>query len=129
LKIYIATKFENHPRAQEVAKNLEDAGHTITYKWWVSDEPSAEQAWLDYTGVIFADAVVLIVEKNLPYSGALTEFGIALGRGIPVYIMGNALDIEPKKGPRANIFTMLKPEVFKIHRGIETLLQATHTTA
>jgi hypothetical protein len=112
MKIYVASKFEN-PRAPEVAEQLEAAGHTITYKWWGCSNFAQEQALLDFDGVTSADALVLVVEDDFKYSGALTEFGIALGKGIPVYIMGKAID--------RNIFTLM-PNVF---RGIETLLQAT----
>lgn len=116
MRIYVASKFEN-PRAPEVAAQLEAAGHTITYKWWGCSNFTQEQAFLDYKGVVTADAFVLIVEDPaLRYSGALTEFGIALARGVPVYLMGHAID--------RNIFTLLPG----VTRGIETLLQATHTT-
>ncbi len=120
MRIYIATKFENHPRAQEIAKQLQDYGHKITYKWWEAGVADAEQAYRDFMGVMNADALVLIVEKDFRYSGALTEFGIALGAGIPVYIMGNQLDIEPA-GATPNIFTLL-PDML-VHRGIGNLLQ------
>lgn len=122
MKIYIASKFEN-PRAPEVAAQLEAAGHIITYKWWANSDVTEDQALLDFLGVIHADALVLIVEEDLRYSGALTEFGIALGRGIPVHIMGHELDCVPVRGSRPNIFTMMP---FGVQYGIETLLQATH---
>jgi hypothetical protein len=117
LRVYVASKFEN-PRAPEVAALLEAAGHVITYKWWGCLNFTQEQALLDYNGVTSADAFVLIVEDpTLKYSGAITEFGIAVGRHIPVYIMGNALD--------RNIFTLLPG----VYRGIETLLQDIHVPA
>lgn len=112
MRIYVASKFEN-PRAPIVAAQLEAAGHTISYKWWGCSNFTQEQAVLDFVGVTSADAFVLVVEENLRYSGALTEFGMALARGIPVYIMGAAID--------RNIFTLMP----NVHRGIETLLQAT----
>lgn len=116
MRIYVASKFEN-PRAPEVAAQLEAAGHTITYKWWGCSNFTQEQAQLDYYGVLSADALVLIVEDpTLKYSGAIAEFGMALARTIPIYIMGHALD--------RNIFTLLP----NVQRGIETLLQATAPT-
>ena len=39
-----------------------------------------------------ADALVFIAEKNLPYKGAYVEFGIAVARGIPIYIMGREIE-------------------------------------
>lgn len=117
MNIYVASKFEN-PRAPEVAALLEAAGHRITYKWWGCSNFTQVQALLDYEGVMAADALVLIVEDpTLRYNGAIAEFGMALAWRIPVYIMGTALD--------RNIFTLLP----NVHRGIETLLQATHVPA
>ena len=78
---------------------------------------------LDFRGVTSADVVVLIVEQDYCYSGALTEFGIALGRGIPVYLMGHELDVRPVRGSCPNIFTLMPGITY----GIETLLEATHT--
>jgi hypothetical protein len=124
MNIYVATKWENAERAKEVAAALEAAGHRITYKWWDSSVADATQAWNDFAGVKWADALVLIVEKDFRYSGALTEFGIALGAGVPVYLLGHALDVNNVHASMPNIFTLLP----QVHRGIETLLQATHTT-
>ena len=115
MRIYIATKWENSPRAKEVAAQLEAAGHSISYKWWECEQASQEQAERDMFGVVTADALVLIVERDLRYSGALTEFGMACVLNIPVFVMGNAID--------SNIFLRLS----NVRRGIETLLQATHT--
>lgn len=123
MRIYVASKFEN-PRAPEVAAQLEAAGHEITYKWWDCSVASPEQALLDERGVRTAQALVLIVDGQgvWRYSGALTEFGMALALRIPVYLLGNDLDIEPR-GSQPNIFTLLPG----VYRGIETLLQAQHT--
>ncbi len=117
MKLYVATKWENIPRAIEVADQLKAAGHTLTYSWWECEQASAEQASKDMKGVYEADAMVLIVEHDFRYNGALTEFGMALAYGLPVYVMGHAID--------SNIFLKLP----WVYRGIETLLQATHSTA
>jgi hypothetical protein len=111
VKCYVATKFEEGARAAQVAKQLESAGHVITYKWWGCEQVSAEQALLDALGVCSAEALVLIAEKDLPYTGALVEMGMALGRNIPVYVIGTALDTRC-------IFMRLP----HIHRGIQPLL-------
>lgn len=113
MRVYIATKFENSARAIDVATQLEAVGHEITYKWWGNSEFSHEQAARDMKGVRDADAMVLIVEDgNLRYSGALTEFGMALAWNTPVHILGHALD--------SNIFTLLN----NVYRGIDDLLTA-----
>lgn len=112
-RIYVATKWENIPRAIEVADQLKAAGHSITYEWWHCGQSTRRQAERDREGVTSADALVLIVERDFRYSGALTEFGMACALEIPVYVMGNAID--------SNIFLRLG----NVQRGIETLLQAT----
>lgn len=116
MRIYVATKFENQPRAIEIATQLEAAGHTITYKWWTNDQMSQEQALADKRGVLTADAVVIIAERDFAYAGTYVELGMAVTMGIPVYVLGHAMD--------RCIFLRLP----LIYRGIETLLQATHTT-
>ncbi len=115
MRIYIATKFENAPRAIEVATQLEAVGHVITYKWWTNDTFSREQARKDMKGVRDADALVFIAETDVRYSGALTEFGMALAWGIPIHLLGNAID--------NNIFTSLD----NVYRGIDRLLNSPTT--
>jgi nucleoside 2-deoxyribosyltransferase len=102
VKIYVATKWEEIPRAREVMGLLMREGHTITYDWTYCEQLSREQAIADKQGVMDADVLVFIAEKHLAYNGALAEFGMALARGIPVYVLGPGID--------SNIFMQL-PEV------------------
>ncbi len=111
MRIYVASKFEEAPRVREVQAQLIAAGHTITYDWTQNEQVDATQAWNDAMGVVTADALVLVAEKDLPYCGAMVEFGMALGRGIPVYVIGNALDTRC-------IFMKLQ----EVHRGLADLL-------
>lgn len=92
MKIYVATKWEEAPRAQEVMRQLKEAGHTITYDWTRQEQESTSQAIADWEGVMSADALVLIVEKKLYYKGAWVEFGLAAARQIPIYVIGHAGD-------------------------------------
>jgi hypothetical protein len=108
--VYVATKFENSARAIEVATLLEAAGHTITYKWWTNDQMSADQAAEDVKAVLLAHALVVIAEQDFSYAGTYVEMGIAIGWGIPIYLLGAAMD--------RCIFTLLPA----VHRGIEPLL-------
>jgi len=110
MKVYIATKFEEGDRAQEVAQMLVGEGHTITHRWWGNDENNAEQACRDMWGVMIADALVFIAEKDLPYSGALVELGMMLAKGGPVYVMGPYID---------HCIFMKLPQVYK---GIDYLI-------
>ena len=71
---------------------LERAGHLITYDWTRAEQMSAEQAQKDMDGVMTADALLFVCERNLPYCGSCVEMGMALAKGIPVYMTGKALD-------------------------------------
>jgi hypothetical protein len=114
MRIYVASKFENQARVQEVMAQLVAAGHEITYDWTRNAQVSAGQALADVEGVLDAEAFVLIVEKELPYCGALVELGIALGAGIPIYLLGTALN------ERCIFLTLGAPYIY---RGIHALLR------
>lgn len=118
IRVYIATKWENRARAQDIALLLQDVGHTITYKWWTNEQLSQEQAQKDMIGVLSADALVLIVENpDYRYSGTLVEFGMACAFGLPVFVMGHAID--------DNLFLKLP----NVRRSILPLLEAPHYTS
>ncbi len=92
MRIYVASKFEEQTRVREVMAQLRTAGHAITYDWTMNEQISPEQARKDVMGVLSADALVLIAEKDLNYCGALVEFGIAIGRELPIFVIGDALN-------------------------------------
>lgn len=116
MKVYVAGKWEDKARVQEVQKYLQRFGHTITHDWTVAescgdDEAKwAEHARNDRTGVLAAEAFVGVFEKDLKYNGAIAEFGMACAIGIPAYILGRALD--------ANVFMRLP----NVKRGLEGLI-------
>ncbi len=114
MNVYVASKFENYMRVREIQDQLRAAGHTITYDWTQCAVMDAVQARKDLFGVLDAEAVVLIVEEDLSYRGALVELGIAMGAAIPVYVLGTALD-------ETCIF--LKLSAPYLYRGIERLLE------
>lgn len=92
MRVYIATKWENREEAQSVAAALEMVGHVITCPWWLNEQMTPEQAQADVKGVMTADALLLLVEKDYQYKGALVEFGIAIALDIPIYVVGHAID-------------------------------------
>lgn len=75
---------------------LSRAGHTVTHDWtreavdpeWDLDRQAAylqRCGAADFEGVVRADALVLV---NHPASrDAMAEFGIALGRGLDVFVL------------------------------------------
>jgi hypothetical protein len=111
LKIYVAAKFEDRGRAQEVMAQLERCHHEITYNWTNQEQNSAEQALRDLRGVIDADALVFIAERDLAYCGSLVEVGIAMCENMPIYVLGHACD--------DCIFFQLP----NVYRGIDELLE------
>jgi len=111
MKVYVASKWEERPRVQAVMAYLRSFGHTITYDWTHCEQFSQEQAQRDVQGVMDADILIFIAEEDLPYKGAYVEFGIAVARGIPIYVTGNAID--------QCIFTLLP----NVHRGLPDLFR------
>ena len=92
MRLYVAAKWEDRPNARRWMDMLERAGHTITYDWTHAEQMSREQAEKDRDGVLSADAVVVVAERDLRYCGTVCEMGMALAKGIPVYLTGHALD-------------------------------------
>lgn len=94
MRIYVAGKYgpNTNARVREVHTQLRAAGHVITYDWTGDEQVSTQQAMNDLNGVLTADAFVLIAESHdVTYTGSLVELGIALGIGLPIYLLGDAL--------------------------------------
>lgn len=94
MRCYVAGKYgpSTIARVREVHAALVAAGHTITYDWTTDEVAGPTQAINDMTGVLTADVFVLIAEEDVAYCGAVAELGMALASGIPVYVLGTALD-------------------------------------
>ena len=91
-KVYVAAKWEERERAHEVMTILRTAGHVITYDWTNQEQESQAQAECDRSGVLDAEVFVLLAEKDLPMRGAWVEFGIAVTKRIPIYVLGAYAD-------------------------------------
>lgn len=105
MKFYIATKFQNFDRVQEIRIYLESLGYSITYDWSRATVSDMAQAQLDVRGVREADFIVGIFEQDYKYKGAIAEVGMAIALGKPVFILGDWLD---------GMIFMKLPTVFKI---------------
>lgn len=115
MKIYIAGKWEEHKLIAEYAKELENRGHTITFPWFtkhLGETPLSVAATEDLQGVLDADVCIFVFERMLPYSGAMSELGVALGTGKEIYIIGDGGD--------RNVFTH-HPRVKRAQSFIELL--------
>lgn len=102
-RVYVGAKFEAVEAARELMSVLRAAGHEITHDWTgesVEGKRGVEvldvlrdAALDDADGVKSADAMVLLHHPNL--RGGLVEMGIALGRDIPVIVVGGAGEAYP----------------------------------
>ncbi len=95
MRVYVAGKFapQTITRVRAVQAELIAAGHHITYDWTADTVEDANQAINDMHGVLGADVFVLVAEDHsVVYCGAVAELGMALASGLPVYVLGDALD-------------------------------------
>ena len=90
MNLYVATKFELKDSAKKFMDDMEAIGHVITYDWTKSAQIDETQAINDMEGVRKADAVIMLADQEVAYTGTLVEVGAALGLGKPVYVRGNA---------------------------------------
>lgn len=116
-RVYVAGKFgvETNKRVKEVQAELRAAGHRITFDW-TNDQQSdgnATQAMNDMMGVLNADVFVLIAEDHtVVYNGAVCELGMAIAAGLPIYVLGNALDTR-REGVQGPCIFMRLPQILR----------------
>ncbi len=100
MKIYVAGKYEDKDRVRFIHQLLIQMGHEITLDWtnheiYPNDaiaERLLEFASDDIKGVKEADLYIGLMTIPYQYKGLYVEMGVALGKGIPVYIIGSAGD-------------------------------------
>ena len=97
MRLYVASAFSNKPEVHEVQAAVINAGHTISHDWTTEDAshlPAGSPefyAYLeecgvrDFVGVLSADAVIVIAHPDMGDTKA--ELGIALGLGMPVFVL------------------------------------------
>lgn len=97
MKIYVASAFQNQAEVHVVQELLRKAGHKITHDWTLRNAshltPNTPEffAFLeecggeDFDGIIKADRLVVIAHPSM--SDTKVEIGIALGVGVPVYVL------------------------------------------
>jgi hypothetical protein len=91
MTLYLAASWDRQDVIRRQVPRFERVGHQITYRWW--EQPGAtdpvilrRQAAQDLDGVAQAEALVLYYHH--PSEGKAVEMGFALGRGIPVLVVG-----------------------------------------
>ena len=100
MRIYVASKWQDREIIKQIQKDIELAGHSISYDWTDhSFDPVAgtkkdleRLAVEDIQGVINADLLIVYAVFHYSYEGAFCEMGAALALGKPIYVVGYAID-------------------------------------
>ena len=96
MKFYVAGKWEDRERVSQIMRILEGMGNEITCDWtdhkYEDEEYPHQYCADDVQGVKDADIYLGIFVAEYHYRGALVEMGIALGMGIPVWLLGDKAD-------------------------------------
>ncbi len=96
MKFYVAGKFQDRKNVRKLMDKIQDLGHAITYDWTIDEENAEGYPILntlnDTRGVQICDTYVGRFIKKNRYRGALVEFGIALGLGKRICIIGHEAD-------------------------------------
>jgi hypothetical protein len=100
VKVYVAGFFDSQARLKETALRLADLGYEITSTWL--DEvptPDPDEHYLnmcairDLEDIKRSDAVILDTQDINPRGGREVEWGVALTRMIPRYIVGPSRNV------------------------------------
>ncbi len=100
MKIYVAGKYQDRDMVCFIYRILRKKEHEITLDWANHDiypddavaEKLGQFAQDDVRGVLEADLFIGLMTIPYEYKGLWVEMGIALGKDIPVYIIGKAGD-------------------------------------
>ncbi len=124
MRLYVAAKFEDARRARAVMDFAQTRGHVVTHDWTGEDSTGLEgaerSAYMgrcaveDLEGVRKADAVVVLAHPAL--FGGMVEVGVAIGLGIPVYVVGAE--------SRECVFWFLDPSEIELCDSVEDALMA-----
>jgi len=98
IRIYVAAPWAKWREARAMMDAIEAAGHIVAHDWTVdaanglpgvpTGEAATKAATDDLRGVALAHAMILLTFDDAPGSGCWVEVGYALGRGIPVVVVG-----------------------------------------
>lgn len=124
MKIYLAAPFKDRAIMQAAyADTIEAKGHTITHKWWNTEDVAEavrtdlfnrERASEDVQGVLDCDLMILI--NSAKSEGKALEQGIAIAEGKPIIAIG-------KRGEHSqNVFHYLSNYIW-----VDDLFQALTT--
>jgi hypothetical protein len=94
VNVYVAGTSKRTDLASSVMNTLRSHGHSITLDWTVDIENEGEmsadelaaRAAKSVSGVCKAEALVLLITKEMRSVGSMIEIGVALGNDIPVLV-------------------------------------------
>lgn len=119
-KIYVAGKFEAQERLKHERNRIHREGAGRVIGTWLDEEnanPSTadklEYAERDYAEVSASDLLILDTADENNRGGREVEFGIAIGRGIEVWVVG----------PKRNVFHEMAPHFLTWDDVLDALLQ------
>jgi hypothetical protein len=102
MRIYTASKFENHQNVRLFNERLRDQGHVVTWDWTdthefdvngdivgdgLSDRDRKVYCMLDYAGVTSCELLIFLDGPDFIPNGGRWEAGIAVGAGAQVWIV------------------------------------------
>lgn len=108
MKVFIAGSFLVRPRLQLVAEKFRGAGHDVVSSWLaepldlvtlvrredlLADWLNQAIATQDLIDLYKADALILFTEEPSSSGGYWVELGVAIARGIPVYVAGDRMNV------------------------------------
>jgi hypothetical protein len=102
MRVYVAGKLEEKDLIKEIEDTLQAMGHEITCDWAKretakdegcrTNEETIVLAEEKLLGILTCGILVLICMNGQPYEGPQVEFGIGLGTGKKIYVVGNTLE-------------------------------------
>lgn len=95
-KIYIAGRWHMKEDLRKCRRDLEKLGCEVTSRWLdtrdihYTEKLLAQHAENDVNDIVRADSLVAVFHEGVTgYQGTFFEIGLAVGLGMPVYIVGS----------------------------------------
>jgi hypothetical protein len=94
MKYYLAARYSRAEEMRGYAAQLEALGHVVTSRWihGHGDRPDMHLAWEDLADLVGAEMLIFFSDepdaKTRGRGGRHVEFGIAVGRAMPILIVG-----------------------------------------
>lgn len=97
MNVYVASKYQNRDACAALAGHLRALGCDVTSRWHEGPAQAVPESELpddaldaiaadNHADLARADALVLLVHPGL--AGSLLETGVAIGRGMPLLVVG-----------------------------------------